>query len=179
MNCKHAYLLATVLLAIGANNLITTKTAAAADLNSAPIISYPKNMRGSWYYYDTYTKKVNKEIFTKTTAKFYVGKKEVGYTKLHAYVKHNSLKADSKYQEKTARWVYADSQDTINGVIWLNILSWDQKVGASYNVTDLDNNSVLTSASGNKPLVDHHAYRTPKLAQDLKDIHYQVFNYYN
>ncbi|WEV50666.1 hypothetical protein OZX69_06865 [Lactobacillus sp. ESL0731] len=179
MKLKHTLLIVTALITLGTSSAIAPQPAAATTVKAKKIKSYPKNMRGTWYYYDTYTKKLDKEVFTKKTAKFYVGKKKVGYTKLHAYTKHDPYTNDKAILKKTAHWTYADDTITVNGIIWLNIRGWNQGMGDGeyYNVATFDNNEVLTSASGAKIWVDHHAYRTPELAKALKNKHYQYFSY--
>ncbi|MDF7673145.1 hypothetical protein PT281_07710 [Lactobacillus sp. ESL0701] len=176
MKFKRTLLIATALITLGTIVAIAPHPIAAT---TTKIKSYPKSMRGTWYYYDTYTQKLDKEVFTKKTAKFYVGKKKVGYNTLHTYVKHDQYLSNNAYLQKTGHWAYANNSTTINGLTWLNIRGWNQGMGdgAYYNTATLDGTEILTNASGAKIWVDHHAYRTPELAKAFENKHYQYFNY--
>lgn len=134
---------------------------------------YPKNMRGTWYHYDKYTKKMEKSVYTKNKSFFYTdGKKLVGYL-------HNKPKSTPRYSKKTAGWEYIMDHTKVRGKNWITLYGWDQSsgAGAHLNVSKLNGHWVLTNATGPTFYSSEHWYRSAKLAKKLRNHHYPGFAY--
>ncbi|BDR61054.1 hypothetical protein [Lactobacillus xylocopicola] len=144
----------------------TTKTATV----------FPKKMRGTWYSYDTTTKKVNKLKFTKKTQ---ISFDEQGQKLVQTLHSKKTAPLDPQFDQDYVNWIVIAGQPKAHGRKWLSIEGFDHGAGAGvfYNVARLKGHQVLSTAVGAGIWQTKHAYKTAKLAQKFQQRHYPHFEY--
>lgn len=174
MKFKKVIMLVATLIGVGTiGNFINTPSNVQAKQTQAV---FPKSWSGTWYSYNSKTKKIDKMTFTKT--------KQIYYENGHQYPK--LLKAKPKVMpkpsKKTRSWVYLSNKMTQKGYTWTGVGIWgypDEGTLDWYNVAKLDGNKVLGYAEYQNVYwyVDSHWYQTAKLAKKLKDHKYPNYDF--
>ncbi|WEV37358.1 hypothetical protein [Lactobacillus sp. ESL0677] len=181
---KNKYILLVAAATLAGSGLTAVSPVAAAvkpaqettQDNSNYLTTYPKKLRGTWYYYNG--KKLCKEVIGKKTITDFSNGKKFSHLVLHADVAHDPATTDKAELARTKNWVTAEKRKFQN-LSWVGIHGWSDAAGAGnfINVSQLKGHKVLTSAYGSGVWADYHAYKTPKLAKKLQKKHYHQFSY--
>lgn len=174
MRFKQVLIELVALISLGSIGIVaSSKTNIVQAKHIAAV--YPKRMRGTWYNYDKYDKKVQKVIYTKNKSiTYYEGRKYISHL-------HHKPKSTPKNSKRAASWCYIGARAKVRGRNWISIYGWEQTAGAGahYNVSKLAGHWVLTSASGAGFWSSEHWYRSAKLAKKLRNKRYAHFAYEN
>ncbi|MBA1393841.1 hypothetical protein EQ500_08185 [Lactobacillus sp. XV13L] len=175
MKLKKCLITLAALVTVGAAGTAAAAPARAAQAKADTAV-FPKKMHGTWYYYDTDMKKVNKTIFTKTTRTIFDEKGKKFVAPLHP-LKDGEL--DPQFDQTYNTWIKIAGQPKAHGRRWINVQGFAAGAGDGiyYNVAKLKGHKVLSMAYGAGIWHTDHCYKTAKLAKQLKNRHYAHFEY--
>lgn len=176
MKLKKIFIILTAMITLGTATVYAVNSTHTVDakVNKA---TFPKKMRGNWYQYSDYSKKVNKQVITKKHFKM----NDDGY-KYTRYLHVNPTGQAHDYyngNKKKLNWIFITSNVRAHGRTWLATRGWYESAGAGafLNVSKLNGHKVLTWAGGAGVWGSEHWYRSRKLAKRLRNQRYTGFKY--
>ncbi|KRK08295.1 hypothetical protein FC52_GL001034 [Lactobacillus pasteurii DSM 23907 = CRBIP 24.76] len=144
------------------------------------LYTFPEEMRGKWYYWDKYDKKVKMQEFTEHNIVSEMGSSEAHEMDPHFLATFDYSKISKEYREAAKDWVRIMEFDKpLDGIYWINVRGYFQGAGDGeyYALHTEKGQPVLLVAVGAQVSVTDVAFRSPDLAKKYKDYQFSDLRY--
>ena len=142
------------------------------------LFNVPKDMQGTWYYIDSYTKKPEKLVIGQNVINNKGYKPELHVMNKHFGDKTNLTKWSRAYRDASRDW--SDTSLTkVRGINYVQVIKWGAVGGdgLSYGLHKEAGQPVIVIGTGAKTWTENVAWKTPELAKENSGKHFKDLDY--